>query len=124
MYKAIEKYKDIVEEVNEQLEAFEQLLRISRNDKYQLVDGMLFSRIRDGYASTIKLLISDFHLESAILTRTTVEAFFILAAHVRNQEKAYKCLEEQSRYNTKKLLEILSNTTSIRRIIRKQKSLI
>lgn len=104
MYKSVQKYEDIVDELNIEINKIQQKWKISTQSRQELLDGVLFARVRDGFASTIKLIISDFHLESAILTRSTVEAFLVFSGHIADRDKAYEYLLKQEKYNKKKFI--------------------
>lgn len=104
MYNSIEKYKVVVDDLNSLLKQVEQLWHVSLNSKHELLDGMLFCRVRDGYASVILLIVSDFHLEAGILARSTVEAFLVFAGHMADREITYDYLVKQDKYNKKKIV--------------------
>lgn len=110
MYKSIKKYENIVGELNIILNDVERLCGVSINERDELIDGMLFTRIRDGYAGVINLITSNFHLEAGILARSTVEAFLVFAAHIADKDKAYENLVAQHKYNKRKVInKIVSN---------------
>lgn len=78
--------------------------KIQVDDKHELLDGMLFIRVRDGYASTLKLITNDFHLEAGIIARSTVEAFLVFNGHINHRAKAYDYLTSQYKYDKKKII--------------------
>jgi hypothetical protein len=77
---------------------------MSNKNRHQLLDGMLFNRVRDGYASVLKLITNDFHLEAAILARATIESFLVFIYHINNRKDAWEKLIAQSKYNKEKLI--------------------
>lgn len=77
---------------------------MSNKSRHQLLDGMLFNRVRDGYASVLKLITNDFHLEAAILARATIESFLVFIYHINNRKDAWEKLIAQSKYNKEKLI--------------------
>jgi hypothetical protein len=77
---------------------------MSNKSRHQLLDGMLFNRVRDGYVSVLKLITDDFHLEAAILARATIESFLVFIYHINNRKDAWEKLIAQSKYNKEKLI--------------------
>lgn len=104
MYKCVERYTETVDDINETLALIESKFNIDIENRMEVLDGMLYTRVRDGYASTLKLIVNDFHLEASILERTTTEAFFVFASHIINEEKTYDYLVAQDKFNKRKII--------------------
>lgn len=100
MYKVIENYKELVDEVNKELNAFEKTFNVISSNKHMILDALLYTRVRDGYAAIIKLIINDLHTEAKIIARSTIEAYFKLVTHIDQPELSLEKLKNQSICNS------------------------